>query len=219
MIGWYITQTSGTFIFPLFHKLNYISKKKLQKCISSKDIIMQVLKNLVHDVSKKQHQCFCSSPNSQRSTDHQINAMNNPLWLWNTDPALWLKKGSWHSKLSGLGNFFVSPTWNIRPTTGCGARSTSLWVQRNLFWQLSRDGNLHDSGMSHAMTASPKPRLQGTMESGRRCGQQRKCWMDNIKEWTFLPTPDLLTRACCEKENWKKISAESSLTSPDDPVG
>ena len=41
-------------------------------------------------------------------------------------------------------------------TTGCGARSTSLWVHRKLFWQLSRDGNLHGSGMSHAMTASPK---------------------------------------------------------------
>ena len=24
-------------------------------------------------------------------------------------------------------------------------------------------------------------------------GQQRKCWMDNIKEWTSLPTPELLT--------------------------
>ena len=41
--------------------------------------------------------------------------------------------------------------------TGCSARSTSLWVHRHLFWQLSRDGNLHGSGMSHATTASPKP--------------------------------------------------------------
>ena len=34
-----------------------------------------------------------------------------------------------------------------------------LWVHRNLFWQLSSDGNLHGSGMSHATTttASPKP--------------------------------------------------------------
>ena len=31
--------------------------------------------------------------------------------------------------------------------------------------------------------------LQGTLEGGR----QRKCWMDNIKEWTSLPTPELLT--------------------------
>ena len=51
----------------------------------------------------------------------------------------------------------MSPTWSTRPTTRCGARSTSLWVHRNLFWQLSRDGNLHGSGMSHAMTAFQKP--------------------------------------------------------------
>ena len=45
----------------------------------------------------------------------------------------------------------------VKPTTGCRARSTSLWVHRNIFWQLSRDGNLHGSGMSHAMTSSPEP--------------------------------------------------------------
>ena len=48
----------------------------------------------------------------------------------------------------------ASLTWSKTTTTGCGARSTSLWVHRKLFWQLSRDGNLHGSGMSHAMTAS-----------------------------------------------------------------
>ena len=42
---------------------------------------------------------------------------------------------------------------------------TNDWMQselnfivgpRDLFWQLSRDGNLHGSGMSHATTPSPK---------------------------------------------------------------
>ena len=28
--------------------------------------------------------------------------------------------------------------------------------------------------------------LQGILEGGRRRGRQRKCWMDNIKEWTCL---------------------------------
>ena len=51
---------------------------------------------------------------------------------------------------------FVFPTCCTRPMTGCGARSTSLWIHRNLLCQLSRDGNLHGSGVSHAMTASPK---------------------------------------------------------------
>ena len=54
----------------------------------------------------------------------------------------------------------ASPTWSTWPTTGCGARSTSLWVHGNFFWSLSRDGNLHGSGMSHATTASPKQTFQ-----------------------------------------------------------
>ena len=52
--------------------------------------------------------------------------------------------------------------------------------------------------------------LQGTLENGRRLGRQKNCWMDNIKEWTSLPMPELLTRAFCRKD-WKRIPAESSL--------
>ena len=58
--------------------------------------------------------------------------------------------------------------------------------------------------------------LQGISEDGRRCGQQRKCWMDNIKEWTALRMPELLTRASCRKD-WKRITSESSLMSPRRP--
>ena len=46
--------------------------------------------------------------------------------------------------------------------------------------------------------------LQGTLEGGRRRGRQRKCCMDNIKEWTSLPMPKLFTRASCRKD-WKRI--------------
>ena len=70
--------------------------------------------------------------------------------------------------------------------TGCRARSASLLIHRNLFLLLSRDRNLHGSGMSHATSLS-KTIHQGILEGGWHCGQQRKCWMDNIKEWTFLP--------------------------------
>ena len=42
--------------------------------------------------------------------------------------------------------------------------------------------------------------LQGTLEGGQCHGQQRKCWMDNIKEWTSLPMPEPLTRASCRKD-------------------
>ena len=48
--------------------------------------------------------------------------------------------------------------------------------------------------------------------SGRRRGPQRKCWMDNIKEWTSLPMLELLNMASC-REYWKRISDESSLMS------
>ena len=54
--------------------------------------------------------------------------------------------------------------------------------------------------------------LQGTLEVGRRRGQQKKCWPDNATQWTSLPMPELLTRTSCRKD-WK-IFAESSLTSP-----
>ena len=52
------------------------------------------------------------------------------------------------------------------PTTWCGARSTSFLVHRNLFWQLSRDGNLH--------LQNHRGRGGGdTLEDGRRRGRQR----------------------------------------------
>ena len=71
------------------------------------------------------------------------------------DPVGWLwKKGSRLSKPSDWGNFSTSATWSTRPASGCGARSTSLWVHKNLFWQPSRDGNSHGSSMSHTMTVS-----------------------------------------------------------------
>ena len=55
---------------------------------------------------------------------------------------------------------------NTRPTTGRGARSTSLWVHRNLFRQMSRDGNLHGSGISNVTTASIKPFVTAPWREG-----------------------------------------------------
>ena len=68
---------------------------------------------------------------------------------------------------------------------------------------MSRFGHLtrHDS--------LPKTILQDTLEGGRRCGRHRNCWMDNVKEWTFLSMPELLTMAFRRKD-WKRISAEPS---------
>ena len=55
--------------------------------------------------------------------------------------------------------------------------------------------------------------LLGTLRSARRRDRQRKCWMDNIKEWTFL-----LTLKGLLQKDWKRISAESSVTSPQQPT-
>ena len=55
--------------------------------------------------------------------------------------------------------------------------------------------------------------LQGTLEGGQCCGPQRKCWMDNTKEWTTLPMLEPLT-VDSWKKHWKRISAKSSVISP-----
>ena len=84
--------------------------------------------------------------------------------------------------------------------TGRGAGSTSLSLHktRKLAW--FGHVTLHDS-LSNTI-------LHGTMEGGRRRGGQRKCRMDNIKEWTSLPVPELLKGASSIKD-WKRIFAES----------
>ena len=87
----------------------------------------------------------------------------------------------------------LSPIWSTRPTTGCGARSTSLGVHRNFFWQLSRQKLAWFTHVTCRDNLS-KTILPGILESRRYRGQYRKCWMDNIKEWTSLCTPELLTR-------------------------
>ena len=59
---------------------------------------------------------------------------------------------------------------------------------------------------------------QGTLEGGRRRRRQRRCWPDNIKDWTYLPMPELLTRASGRK-GWKMVSVESSLMTAADQIG
>ena len=102
--------------------------------------------------------------------------------------------------------------------TGCGVRSTSLWAQRNLFWQLSRDGNLHGIWYVTHSDSLSKTSLQSTLEGGQRHGWQRKCWMDNVKEWTSLPMPKLLKKAPEERtERGSLLNCLSRL--PNDPIG
>ena len=55
--------------------------------------------------------------------------------------------------------------------------------------------------------------LQGTVEGGRRRGRQRKSWSDNIKEWTALTMPELITHAA-DRPTWRRLSASSASESP-----
>ena len=100
------------------------------------------------------------------------------------------------------GNFSIFPTWSTRPTPGCGASSTSLWVERNHFWQLYV--TCHDS-LSETI-------LQDTLECRQYHGWQRNCWTDKVKERISPSRPDLLTTGSHRKD-WKRFSAEPSFTS------
>ena len=46
--------------------------------------------------------------------------------------------------------------------------------------------------------------MQGTVPDGRRRGRPRKCWHDNIKEWTELPLAKTL-RLAEDRDGWRKI--------------
>ena len=52
-----------------------------------------------------------------------------------------------------------------KPATGCGGRSSSLWIHWNLLWQLSRDGNTHRFGHVTCHDRLPKPSF-GALKSG-----------------------------------------------------
>ncbi|KAH3860042.1 hypothetical protein DPMN_022935 [Dreissena polymorpha] len=58
--------------------------------------------------------------------------------------------------------------------------------------------------------------LQVTLEEGRRRGCQRESWMDNLKEWTFLPSDEILSEAY-NKPDWRIISVSSALFSAQRP--
>ena len=55
--------------------------------------------------------------------------------------------------------------------------------------------------------------LQGTVEGGRKRGRQRKSWSDNVKSWTEMTTPQLLT-AAIDRPTWRRMSASSAQSPP-----
>ena len=84
----------------------------------------------------------------------------------------------------------LSPAcWSTRPATGCGTRSTSLLVHRT--------SSVNCQEMETCMVRAcytPWWPLQGHpsghLRGGQCCGQQQKCWKDNIRDWTPCPCRD-----------------------------
>ena len=103
-----------------------------------------------------------------------------------------------------LRNFSASPTSSTRPTTGYGANSISMWVHMNLFLQLSRDGNLHGSGMSHATRQPVQNHPSGHL--GHRRDRQR-----NI--------PAMCSQGPQANKTGRGSLLSRSSYSPDHPIG
>ncbi|KAI8497134.1 hypothetical protein Bbelb_250830 [Branchiostoma belcheri] len=60
--------------------------------------------------------------------------------------------------------------------------------------------------------------LQGTLEGKRRRGRQKKVWLDNIKDWTSLTVPQLLT-AAQDRRTWLYSCCKVCLVPPTTSVG
>ena len=93
------------------------------------------------------------------------------------------------------GDFSASPTWSTRTATGCGATSTPLWTHRKLFCQLSRNGNLHGLGLSHATTTSPKPSFMAPWRVGGAVAGR-----GDVGLHQRVDMPELLTMASRRKD-------------------
>ena len=124
------------------------------------------------------------------------------------------KKGSRLLKSSAWGHFFLSPTGSTRPNDWVQSKIMFLvGPQKPLLATFKRQKLAGFRHVTRHNSLSKTILQQGTFGVGGHCDQLRKCWMDNVKEWTPLPMPELLTRASCRRD-WRRISAESSLVSP-----
>ena len=117
--------------------------------------------------------------------------------------------------LSFFSSYYFFLLFHSLPT-GCGARSASLWVHRNLFWQLSRDGNLHGSNMLHVTIADQKPSF-GTLRrmSDAVVGRGNAC-LTTSKSGRPCPCQSSSQGPPAEKTG-RRSSAELSLMSPWQP--
>ena len=84
-------------------------------------------------------------------------------------------------------------------------------IRRTLFRQLSREGNLHGSGMSHATTASPKPSFRAPWRVGNAVvGRGNAGWTTSKSEHSCCPCQNCPQGPPAESDR-KRISAESAV--------
>ena len=122
----------------------------------------------------------------------------NPVLLWSARYKQ--KKGSRLSKPSARENFSALPTWSTRPTTGFGARTTSLWV--HLLRQLSRDGNLHAWFWAcHTPRQPLKHHLSGHLGGWTMPWSAEEMPDGQHKRGTSRPITELLTRTSRRKDD------------------
>ena len=143
---------------------------------------------------------FLSHPSSSMAVEHR--------------PCLLTEKKIQAFETKCLRKLLCISTWGPRPTTGCRARSTSLWVHMNLFTQPSRDGDLHGSSMSHTMTASPKPSFRAPRRMGDAVVGRGNAGWTTSKSGHPCPCHN-----CSKGPPAEKTGKESLLNSPSCPPG
>ena len=131
-------------------------------------------------------------------------------WTLPTDPEI---KGSRLSEPKAGGNFSVYSYLEHKTNDWVRGKINFLVGPQEPLLATVKRRKLAWFGHVTRHVSLSKTILQGTLASGRRRDRQRKCWLDDIKEWTYLPMPELLTRAS-QRKDWKRISAESSFMSP-----
>ena len=93
----------------------------------------------------------------------------------------------------------------------------TLRVSRNLFWQLSRDGNLHGSSISHATTASQKTFLRAPWRVGVAVVGRGNAGGTTSKRGHSYPYQNCSQGPPAEKTGRGSLLNHPSC-SPDDPI-
>ena len=97
------------------------------------------------------------------------------------------------------------------------SKTNSLVDHRNLFWQPSRNGNLHVTGKSHATTASPRPSFRAPWTAGDTVVSRRNAGWTASKSGRPCPFKN-----CSQEPPAEKTGRGSLLTPhvpPKDPIG